>query len=107
MADVLLKKKQYKEAIPYLKLAVEREKDGKLSTRFKYILAQLYSLNNDKKQAENYYSEVIKSSPPYEMEFNARINRAQLIAGNNLKSAEKELKKMANSRKNKEYLDQI
>lgn len=107
MADVLLKKQQYREAIPYLKLAIEREKDGKLQTRFKYILAQIYSRTNDKEQAENYYTAVIKSSPPYEMELNARINRAQLVTGTDIKSVEKELKGLAKNRKNKEYLDQI
>ena len=107
MADVLLKKKQYKEAIPYLKLATEREKDGILKTRFKFVLAQLYALTNDKKQSEKYYTEVIKSSPSYEMAFNARINKAQLATGKKITDIEKELKGMAKSRKNKEYLDQI
>lgn len=106
MADALLKKKQYKEAIPYLKLAIEGEKDGKLKTRFKYILAQIYTLTDEKKMAESYYSDVIKASPPYEMEFNAQINRAQLFP-TNVTGIEKQLKKMAGNRKNKDYLDQI
>ena len=107
MADVLIRKKQYRDAIPYLKLAIEREKDGRQETRFKYVLAQLYEATEDKQGALEAYSSVIKSSPPYEMEFNARINRAQLLAGSNIASVEKELKSMARSRKNKEYLDQV
>ena len=107
MADVLIRKKQYRDAISYLKLAIEREKDGKQETRFKYVLAQLYEATDNKKEAAEAYSSVIKASPPYEMEFNARINRAQLLAGNNISGVEKELKSMARSRKNKEYLDQV
>lgn len=106
MADVLLKKKQYREAVPYLKLAIESEKNNYLKTRFKYILAQIFTLNDDKKQAEIFYSEVIKSSPPYEMEFNARINRAQLLTATPA-TVEKQLNKMAKNRKNKDYLDKI
>ncbi|MGC3978500.1 MAG: hypothetical protein QM751_09910 [Paludibacteraceae bacterium] len=105
-ADILLRKKQYKEAIPYLKLAIEREKDGILRTRFQFILAQIYALTNDKKQAESYYTQVIKSSPPYQMEFNAIINRAQLLTSKS-SDTEKKLNRMAKNRKNKEYLDQV
>ena len=107
MANLLLKKEQYKEAIPYLKLAVDGEKDKSLATRFKFILAQIYALTNDKTQAINYYSQVIKASPAYEMELSARLNRAQLYTGNNVQKIEKELKGMAKSGKNKDYLDQI
>lgn len=106
MADVLLKKEQYKEAVPYLKLAIEKGKNSKLNTRYKFILAQIYTQMPDKETANKYYTEVIKSSPPYEMEFNARINRAQLLIGDS-KKIEKELKKMVRSRKNKDYIDQI
>ena len=105
-ADLLIKNGQFAEAVPFLKTAIEQEKDKKLRTRFKFVMAQLLERTGDKKGAADNYSQVIKSTPPYEMDFNARINRAQMVADNPA-SMERELKKMAKNRNNKDYLDQI
>ena len=105
-ADLLLKKHQYKEAIPFLELALSKETDNVQKQRFGYILAQLDHLNGDDKAAYEAYSKVIKSNPPYEMDFNARISRAQLDQGN-VVNIRKELKAMLNNRSNKDYLDQL
>lgn len=105
-ADLLLKKHQYKEAIPFLELAFSKESDNVQKQRFGYILAQLYHLSGDDKAAYSSYSKVIKSNPPYEMDFNARISRAQLDQGNIL-NIQKELKSMLKNRSNKDYLDQL
>ena len=105
-ANLLLRKKQYRDAVPFLKLAIETEKNKKQRTRFNFIMAQLLERTGDKSGASEYYSKVIKSTPPYEMDFNARINKAQLVTDNPL-SIEKDLKRMAKSRNNKDYLDQI
>ena len=105
-ADLLLKKHLYKEAIPFLELALTKETNNLQKQRFSYILAQLYHLNGDDKAAFTAYSKVIKSNPPYEMDFNARISRAQLNQGN-ITSIRKELKSMLSNRSNKEYLDQL
>jgi len=105
-ADLLLKKHLYKDAIPFLELALSKETDGYLKQRFSFLLAQLYQKINDNKIANSLYSKVIKSNPPYEMEFNARINRAQLNIGK-ISDIRKELLKMLKNRNNKEYKDQI
>ena len=105
-ADLLLKKHLYKDAIPFLELALSKETENTQKQRFGYILAQLYHLNGDDKAAHTAYSKVIKSNPPYEMDFNARISRAQLNQGD-IASIRKELKSMLNNRSNKEYLDQL
>ncbi|MBP1638265.1 MAG: hypothetical protein H6Q18_1054, partial [Bacteroidetes bacterium] len=105
-ANLLIKKGQYREAVPFLKLAIENEKNKNLRTRFNFVMAQILERTGDKKSASDYYTKVIKSTPPYEMDFNAHINQAQLLT-DNTKNIEKELKKMARSQKNKEYLDQV
>lgn len=105
-ADLLIKKHLYKDAIPFLELALAKEKDKNLQQRFSYILAQLYQKTKDNKTAFNLYTKVIKSNPPYEMEFNARISRAQLDMGN-ISVIRKELLKMLKNRNNKEYRDQL
>lgn len=105
-ADVLLKKHQYNDAIPFLQLALSKETDKSLQIRFGFLLAQLYQKTKNNKGAYEAYSKVIKSNPPYEMAFNARINRAQLDQGNIL-TIRKELLGMTKNRNNKEYLDQL
>lgn len=105
-ADLLIKQKEYRQAIPYLKSAIESEKNKKQRARFHYVMAQLLERTGDKQGAVENYSSVISSTPPYEMDFNARINRAQLLSKNTA-SIESELKRMARNRNNKDYLDQI
>jgi len=105
-ADLLLKKHLYKDAIPFLELALSKEKDTSLQQRFGFLLAQLYQKTKDNKTAFGLYSKVIKSNPPYEMEFNSRINRAQLDMGK-ISDIRKELSSMLKKRSNKEFLDQI
>ena len=105
-ADLLIKQKEYRQAIPYLKTAIETEKNKKQRARFNYVMAQLLEETGDKNGAVDHYSRVISSTPPYEMDFNARINRAQLLSKNTT-SIETELKRMARNRNNKDYLDQI
>ena len=105
-ADLLLKKRQYKEAIPFLELALTKEKDKSMQQRFGYLLGQLYHKTDDDKSAYEAYSKVIKGNPAYEMDFNARISRAQLNNENVLK-VRKELRSMLKNRNNKSYLDQV
>ncbi|MFV0391387.1 MAG: hypothetical protein ACK5KP_05825 [Paludibacteraceae bacterium] len=105
-ADLLIKQDEVSPAIPYLKTAIEHEKNKKQRTRFNFVMAQLLERTDDKQGANEYYSRVISSIPSYEMDFNARINRAQML-GKNASSIENELKRMARNRNNKDYLDQI
>ncbi|MDR3653292.1 MAG: hypothetical protein P4L34_10025 [Paludibacter sp.] len=105
-ADLLLKKRQYKAAIPFLEIALANEKDNTLKLRFRYLLAQLYQKTNDNKAAYDTYSKVIKSNPPYEMDFNARISQAQLGQGD-ISKIRKDLLSMTKNRNNKDYLDQL
>lgn len=104
-AQYLIKESDFDAAIPHLKIAIKKEKNRKQRTRLNYVLAQLLEKKGDKKEAAKYYSQVIKASPPYEMDFNARIKRIEVLSKGT--SAEKELKKMARNSNNKDYLDQI
>ncbi len=74
-----------------------------------YILAQLYEKTGDLKRASGYYADVIKMNPPYEMAFNAHINRALAYEQGfgQVAQIESELLKMLNDDKNIEYQDQI
>jgi len=105
-ADLLLKKHQFKEAIPFLELALANEDNKDMQVRFGYLLGQLYQKINDNKAAFEAYGKVIKKNPPYEMDFNARISQIQLNVGN-VSGLRNELKKMMRNPNNKDYLDQL
>ena len=76
-SDLLLKNGKYTEAIPLLIIAAKEEKNKNQRNRFNYIIAQLYRLENNEILAKQYFSKVIRANPPSEMEFNARISRAE------------------------------
>jgi len=104
-ADLLLKHQQKTEAIPFLEMALKNEKNKIQKQRFTYLLAQLYQKSGSTDAAYKTYSSVLKTNPSYEMDFNARINRAEL--NTDVQSVRKELKKMLRNPNNKEYKDQL
>ncbi len=107
-ADLLLKQKRYKEALPFLVASIEHERNKVQRTRNMYVLAQLYQILGEEKEANNYFQQVIKSSSTsYTMNFNAQINSAELIADGDTKKVLKSLGKLAKDGRNKEFLDQI
>lgn len=105
-ADLLLKRGQYREAIPLLELAASKENDRDMKMRFNFLLAQLYQHAGDKKAAYDRYSSLLRMNPPYEMAFNARLNRSGLFLGN-MNDNRRELLKMTKNYNNREYLDQL
>ena len=104
-ADLLLKTKRYREALPFVKIAMGNESKKGNRPRFQYVLAQLYQLNGDKKNAHSAYKKVLKMQPSNEMDFNARLNISQLEKSP--QDAIKLLNKMAKLDKHKDQLDQI
>tara|TARA_B100001758_G_scaffold247879_1_gene268080 strand:- start:65841 stop:68423 length:2583 start_codon:yes stop_codon:yes gene_type:complete len=108
-SDYYLQKGNLQEAISELKNATELIKRKRKKVRLNYILAQLYQQSNNYVLAQKYYQLVLKSSPEYEMAFNAKMNLARsLEQGNsNTRKMREKLLKMTKDDKNKEYLDQI
>ncbi len=105
-ADLLLKRRQFREAIPWLELVVSRESDRDLKMRFSYLLGQLYQESGNKQRAHDAYSRLLRMSPPYEMAFNTRLARAGLFMGN-MNDIRRELYRMAGNNNNETYLDQV
>ncbi len=99
-ADLRLKTQQYKEAIPFLKLAVEDEKKSERA-RYYYILGQVQEQTGDTKGALAAYRKVLKSAPMADMDYAARMKTMQL--GGDVKG----LRRMAKQYKNRDKLDQI
>ncbi len=107
-ADYHMQQLEYKEAIPFLAIAVKKTVAKNSKIRYKYILAQLYEEKGDAFLASETYREVARMNPPYKMAFNARINAAEVFTGEgNVEKLKKELRQMLRDRKNVEFRDQI
>lgn len=105
-ADVLLRQKKYKEAIPFLSIAADQEHMSKQRSRYNFVLAQLHRMNSNNDKAIAYYGKVRRSNPVFEMAFNARVNMAEADRLNPAKAVKK-LKRMLKNSKYKEHLDKI
>lgn len=102
-ADVLLHGEQYTAAIPFIKIAIPYEKRKIYRPRFAYVLGQLYERNGQRNEAIEAYQDVIRMTPPYEMDFNARIRIAELQGESSLR----QLRTMVKQSKYKDKLDHI
>jgi len=109
LADMHSRQNRYERASEALQAAIEKLQGKKEKNRFTYILAKLFEETGNTAQAARYYREVLKLQPPYEMEFNARINQAGVfdVESGNIQDIEKELNKLLRDDKNREYRDQI
>ena len=105
-AFLLMKENNYKEAIPYLQLAAKKENNKYLSSRFNYLLGQLYLEQNQRDKATDCFKLAVRQSQTYPMEFNARLMMLQCNDEAWEKNVKK-LKRMAKNYNNKDYKDQI
>lgn len=105
-ADLLLKEQKEMEALPFLQIACDAEKNRYQRIRFHYILGQLLLKKGDRRQANEHFRYVAKHAPNYTVEFNARM---QMLTSEteNLPKAIKTLEKMSRNPNNKDYLDQV
>ncbi len=108
-ADLFIKQKKYEDAIPKLKTAITFTHKKKEKARYYFILAQLYQMSHQYSNASEMYALVTKCNPPYEMIFNAQINRATCfdLGSGNADQIRKQLAKMLKDDKNIDYKDQI
>lgn len=108
-ADFYLKQKDEPNAIESLEKSISAGLKRDQKIRHMFILGQLYQRNGQPEKAYKIYEDVIKMNPPYEMAFNAKINRARNFDASNASAhdVKKQLQKMVKDDKNIEYLDQV
>lgn len=108
-ADLHMRQKRYEDAARELEKGFEHTKGKRNRYRLAFLIAQLYDKTGDNNSASAWYRKVINMNPPYEVEFNARINLAGAFnpSQGNPDAVKKELEKMIRNPKNKDYLDQI
>ncbi len=109
-ADLYRKQNNYVETAKSLGSAVKLMPRGEYRGRMFFILGQLYQYSGKQNLAKENYSKVLKNNPPYEIDFYARLYRAQTTDLNNekdIKKIEKHYKRLLRDEKNKEYEDKI
>ncbi|MDL2308657.1 tetratricopeptide repeat protein [Bacteroidales bacterium OttesenSCG-928-C03] len=96
-------------AIDYLNEAIANKPKKAFKIRLYFILGQLYEEVGQLKEAQRCFQKVIKSTPEYEMEFNAHIHLAMNYDGtpSSRVSIMKNLERMLEESKNVDFRDQI
>ena len=103
-ADLAIKRNEYPEAIEGLQSAIIKCPNAREKTRLHFILGQLYQEKGVLDSARMHYTRSLKSAAPFEIAFNARLNRAICGGGDRLSQ---DLKRMLKDAKNAPYKDQI
>ncbi|MGL5317471.1 MAG: tetratricopeptide repeat protein [Bacteroidales bacterium] len=107
MAELLIEKQQYADAIPHLNLAGTGLKSKVQKYRFEFLKGQIYAHLGNLAKANEAYQKVIRKNPPYTVAFNAKIKQTEIFTGGNTEKSLKTLHRMARDPKNNEYLDQV
>lgn len=106
-ADLLIRRKKYAEALPYLEIASNKVRNKREKERWSYLLGQLYQETGKREKAYQLFSSIPAMNPPYEMELSARIRQSEVFPGSDPRKPLKKLIRLSKSSKNTEYLDQV
>lgn len=107
LADIQLRNQQYPEAILNIEKALKVEHRNLPRARMYLLLGQLYHKIGHDPEAYKYFQKVIRKNPPYELEFNARIQMTEAMSKGRAKQMIRKLTAMSKNPKNKDYLDQV
>ena len=107
LADIQLRQHMYAEAIGNIEKAMKGEHRRIPKLRMYMLLGQLYHKMDQNPEAYQYFKKVIRRNPPYELEFNARIQMTEAMSKGRSKQMIRKLTAMAKNPKNKDYLDQV
>ncbi len=107
MADYYVKTGEMDQAATYLRKTIKHERRKTQKARLWFAMGQVQTALGNRQQAYKAYQRVVRQSPPYELEFNARIAQTEVMAEGNARGMISRLKRMARSDNNKDYLDQV
>ena len=107
LANCQLRRGNYNEAATHLAKAIKGQRGSIEKARLYFLLGQLYHLTGQNQQAFKAFKKVYAKNPPYELEFNARIQQTEVLSAGQSKKMISKLRRMARSEKNKTYLDQV
>lgn len=104
------KQREFTKMLPHLESVLTLEKKKDRRARLNFIIGQISQRNGDQSTAYDHYKKSLKRNPPYEIEFNAKLNMSQVADINSkeqLKKMNKSYDKMIVDEKNKDYLGRI
>lgn len=104
-AMLAIRNKNYKRAVDQLKIALEESRKKEDKARISFIIGQLLQKAGNP-EAREYYTQTIRKNAPFEMSFNARVNRA-VVSDLSQNEMIEELKDMAEEERYMEFRDQI
>lgn len=109
LAQMAIYQHKYPEAISFLKDAIKASNSNPNKIRWTYILAQLSEQQKNFENALLYYRKVEKSNAPFEMYFNANLNRIKInaLSGGKRLNRQDELLRLLKDDKNTDYNDQV
>lgn len=109
LAQMSIYQHKYADAAGYLKDAIKAGRDSQHKIRWTYILAQLSEQQQNYTDALLHYRKVERSNAPFEMYFNANLNRIKLNAllGGKKLNRQDELLALLKDDKNTDYNDQV
>jgi len=101
--------KEYKQALPYLKNAIQYAQTTKMRRRLQFISGQIHQYLGDYPKASEYYALLVRKNTTFEIGFNARINLAKCYAAGSgdQRTIIAQLQKMLKEKRYNEYQDQI
>lgn len=107
-ANVYIAQGQYAQAIPYMTRAAAEARGRHRRHRYAYILAQLHRAVGDKAKAAPLFLSLSRVVGNYDMAFAAKLDLATVASSaEEMREAEKSLRKMARDPKNADQLDQV
>ncbi|MEO6189529.1 MAG: tetratricopeptide repeat protein [Saprospiraceae bacterium] len=97
------------KAIPDLKNAILYAKNKKVKARYAYILGQLYQQLGRPLSSDEYFTQVLKYHPDFDMSFHAKMNSLinKSLQGESEESLITSLERLAKDSKNEEYESEI
>ncbi|MEO8794871.1 MAG: tetratricopeptide repeat protein [Daejeonella sp.] len=108
-AQIQIYSREDGEAITSLEKAIKLTKEKNEKIRWTFLLAQLQENAGKNEAAQTNYSKVIKSNAPFDMAFNALLNKISIENERNGKKIDRagQLNSLLKDDKNRDFLDQI
>lgn len=107
MADLCLRQDSLAKALPYLEATARQSHNSYQRARLYYLLGQVYYALYRHEEAYKALTKCVRLNPPYSLAFNARILQAEVMGVRQSKQMLAKLKRMASSKNNENYLDQV
>ncbi len=108
-AQLEIDQRRYTPAYQLLEQAADKTRDKEKEVRWLFIMGQLQAATGNDQEASETFRKVIKKGPPYELLFQAQLNRARFydVDLNDPAVVFKDLEKMLKDDKNYDNRDQI